>query len=414
MIKIGIYGLLRIILLVQMPSIFISYFVLFISLFSCGYGIIYSLMQKNIKNFLTYSSVENIGIIGTGIGIGMLGLSYQNTIISLLGFAGALFHILNHSIFKSILFFGLGNIILKTEHEEIESLGGLTKKMRTTSILFLIGCISVCALPPFNGFISEFIIYNALLNGMKINQNLISIASILSIGVLSFIGSLAIIGFTMLYSVIFLGNPRTIYKEEIKEVNILMLVPMFANVFFVLFIGLFPQFVFSFITRISLSFMSVHSLPLMSYANFVNLLKNISFINIIFLVSFLAIFLIRNIILLNKPIYKYKTWDCGYQGTSLKLQYTAFSFISPFLELIKQFIPLKIIFDKPKGLFPKQSNFGVRIRDFFDYYIVRPFSKFMLFLMNLFSWIQTGNMQLYLLYGLIFLFVAIVVIVGVK
>jgi hydrogenase-4 component B len=127
-------------------------------------GVVYALGQHDLKKLLAYHSVENIGIILIGLGIGMMGVASGNPIMAVLGFSGGLLHVLNHGIFKSLLFMGAGIVIQKTGTRSIDALGGLLEKMRITGITFMAGSLAICGLPPFNGFVSEFFIY---LGGFK-------------------------------------------------------------------------------------------------------------------------------------------------------------------------------------------------------------------------------------------------------
>jgi formate hydrogenlyase subunit 3/multisubunit Na+/H+ antiporter MnhD subunit len=160
LIKIGIYGILRVILLQNTNLEVIGYIIIAFSAISGIYGVMLAILQHNLKRLLAYHSIENIGIIGLGIGIGCVGLGTQNLIVASLGFAGALLHTLNHSLFKSQLFFSAGIVYQATHTVQIEKLGGLIKKMPQTAFLFLIAALAISGLPPFNGFISEFLIYS--------------------------------------------------------------------------------------------------------------------------------------------------------------------------------------------------------------------------------------------------------------
>ena len=192
MIKTCIYGILRILLLIGIPSKSLSYFVLTISLITVLYGVLYAITQHDIKKLLAYSSIENIGIIGVGIAIGMLGLAYNNNFVALFGFTGSFLHLLNHSIFKQLLFFASGNIYLKTHTKNIEVLGGIIKKMPYTSLMFIIGSLAISGLPLFNGFISEILIYAAMLLGIPSVEMNLFIVFIISIAGLALAGTMAI------------------------------------------------------------------------------------------------------------------------------------------------------------------------------------------------------------------------------
>ena len=177
-IKIGIYGILRMLLLIKTDYTTIGYIILFISIITGIYGVMLATIQHNLKKLLAYHSIENIGIIGIGIGLGCIGLGATNKWMAILGFSGALLHTLNHSLFKSLLFYSAGNVYQATHTMNIERLGGLIKKMPQTAVLFLIAAIAICGLPPLNGFISEFLIYGGLYNWLY-SANLISLIAII-------------------------------------------------------------------------------------------------------------------------------------------------------------------------------------------------------------------------------------------
>ena len=153
-IKIGIFGTLRMITLINADYTFIGYFVLIVSVITGVYGVMLAIIQHNLKRLLAYHSIENIGIIGIGIGVGCLGLGMENQFLFVLGFGGALLHTLNHSLFKSLLFYAAGNVYQATHTMNIEALGGMIKKLPHTAYLFLVASLAICGLPPFNGFVS--------------------------------------------------------------------------------------------------------------------------------------------------------------------------------------------------------------------------------------------------------------------
>ena len=209
MIKLGIFGILRMMLLVNQNYLIIGYFILIVSLISGLYGVILAIVQHNLKKLLAYHSIENIGIIGIGIGLGAIGVGIKNPYLAFAGFAGALLHTLNHSLFKSLLFYGAGTIYQTIHTLNIDSMGGLIKKMPQTAFLFLIAALAICGLPPFNGFISEFIIYLGLFEGIHSGSLAITTVFILSIAGLVIIGGLALLCFTKALGIIFLGQERS-------------------------------------------------------------------------------------------------------------------------------------------------------------------------------------------------------------
>jgi len=193
MIKIGIYGIIRTYLLLGSQDPLIGQVVLVLGMASGVLGVLYALGKHDIKRLLAYHSVENIGIILVGLGLGMLGVTLGNPVMAGFGFAGGLLHVLNHSIFKSLLFMGAGAVVKATGRHHVDELGGLIKRMPVTGRSFIAGSVSISGLPPGNGFISEFLIYFAAFHGLsETGANLILV--MLAIISLAVIGGLAAAG----------------------------------------------------------------------------------------------------------------------------------------------------------------------------------------------------------------------------
>jgi formate hydrogenlyase subunit 3/multisubunit Na+/H+ antiporter MnhD subunit len=168
--------------------------------------VLYAITQHDLKRLLAYHSIENIGIIGIGLGVGMLGLTYNAPLVALVGFAGGILHILNHSIFKELLFLSAGSVYIKTHIRDVEILGGLIKSMPATAMLFLIGSVAICGLPPFNGFVSEFLIYFGMFKGLVINNFFAMLILVFAIASLALVGTMAILCFTVfIHSLCFVG-----------------------------------------------------------------------------------------------------------------------------------------------------------------------------------------------------------------
>lgn len=406
MIKTGIYGILRILTYIDTPSLFISYLMLFIGVISAFFGILYAVAQRNYKKMLAYSSIENIGLITISLGVAMLGLCYNNNIMAGLGFLGVFAHIFNHSIFKSLLFLTAGSLDSKVHTKDCEKLGGLIKPMPYTASLFLIGSIAICAMPPFNGFISELFIYLGMLNGLASRNHFLYPVLMLSIGVLAFVGAMALISFSNMFSTIFLG---TAISEKAQEVNEdsprSMLIPMGILAIFALLIGIFPAFFIQiFINPSSIFLKEQLVIP-------GQLLTNISIFSLILLALTSILLIIRVMLLKNKKIVKHKTWGCGYQNMNTKMQYSNYSFSRPFLGFLTPLFIRELDFKSIKELFPQKTHFKSKIIDIFDFYIVKPIVEFDKFVISKFYWIQSGNIQKYLLYGLVFLLITIVMVV---
>ncbi len=426
MIKTGIYGILRIITFIDSPSPNLGYFVLVVSLVSGLLGVAYAIAQHNLKKLLAYHSVENIGIIGIGIGAGLLGLSYHNTPMAVLGFSGAILHVLNHAVFKSLLFYAAGIVYQKTHTVDIERLGGLAKTIPFTTTAFLIGSIAISGLPPLNGFISEFFIYMGMFKGLQSNI-LLSASLVLTISGLAFIGAMAMLCFTKAFGVVFLGSPRSHYPDTFFNVGFTVKIPMIIEFLIIAGIGLFPAQVFSVIVRIASQFVEIKNY---SIEPTLQILGNLSKGFFIFLIITALLWLLRSLMLCRTGVHRYKTWDCGYQAGNVRMQYTASSYAAPFISIIKPVLdyneyvvyPTASSNTKPStdriqphldyresfkkrgtDVFPVSASFKSHANDRIETCIIDPVISLIVRFLNLFSWIQSGNIQQYILYGLIFL-----------
>jgi hydrogenase-4 component B len=243
-IKAGIYGILRMLLLIHGNPVIVGIVILVISVVTGIYGVMLATVQHNIKKLLAYHSIENIGIIGIGIGIGTLGKGLNNPFLTFAGYAGALLHTFNHSLFKSVLFYAAGTVYQATHTLDIEHMGGILRKMPQTALLFLLSAMAICGLPPFNGFISEFLIYSGLFKAIGASQSLSVIIAISIMG-LALIGGLAMLCFTKAFGVMFLGTPRSQYPASFSETSFAALLPQYLASLLIILIGLFPQFFIS-------------------------------------------------------------------------------------------------------------------------------------------------------------------------
>lgn len=404
LIKIGIFGILRMILLIKTNYITIGYFILAFSVVSGLYGVMLAIVQHNLKKLLAYHSIENIGIIGIGIGIGCIGLGSGNEILTTLGFAGALLHVLNHALFKSLLFYTSGILYQAIHTLDIEHMGGLIKKMPQTALLFLIGAIAICGIPPFNGFISEFIIYSGLFQCIQ-NTTLISIiAIILTIIALVMIGGLAMLCFTKAFSVVFLGNPRHVFNHEVKEAPFIQLTPLYIIALFIISIGLFPKLFINILFKPVSLFANIQqytSNPFNSQS--FEALQQISWLAWGLILLTTLIYFLRKLLTKKQNIVVSSTWGCGYIAPTAKLQYTASSFVRTYSKL---FSPILLFIKKEKdltGVFPNNGHYETRPYDKIEKWFIDNSLHSIKSGFNKFKFLSNGKLQFYILYGVIFI-----------
>jgi hydrogenase-4 component B len=406
MIKTGIYGILRILLLVGIPDYRLAYGVLIISIVTGLYGVANAIAQHDLKKLLAYHSIENIGIIGMGIGVGMLGLVCDNALIAVLGFFGALLHTFNHFAFKSVLFYGAGLVYSQTHTRDIEKLGGLNKYLPITSLMFLIASLAISGMPILNGFISEFVIFLGLTRSFSINDLPMNIAALLGISGLALIGAMALLCFTKVYGICFLGKPRSEYHPLPSEKESSLLFPMIILVLVIVMIGVFPILSIVLLAHVVRQFVPVVSNT--ALPEIISLMTTVSIALAIFISFIIFFYTVRTFLLKRKTVHSFKTWDCGYQEESSRIQYTGSSFAQPFLQLTAELVQQKVQGHKELVLFPAHASFESHAQDFSERLLIQPSIRLLNKFLNKFSWIQSGRMQQYILYGLIFLVVLLI------
>lgn len=402
MIKMGIYGILRVLLYIHNDLFNIGLFILIISLTTGLTGISLAIVQRDVKKLLAYSSIENIGIIGIGIGLGVIGIAENIPVLTVLGFGGGILHIFNHSLFKPLLFYTAGSVYKQTHSRNIEQLGGLIKKMPKTALFFLLGALAISGLPPFNGFISEFLIYSGIFKSLQSASLYTDIILMFSFAGLVIIGGLAVFCFTKVFTVIFLGTSRSSKVTSATEVNTSMLIPDFMIGFIIIIIGFIPVIFMRLISPIVI----LYSGETATIQQIIPTLNHISLSSGIFIVIIGLVWLLRAWQQKQQIIKQNSTWGCGYSGANpAKHQYTASSYADNFVQLSLKMVNVKKDFKDfdEAELFPQNREFKSISSDIIeDNLVTVPGNKLLAWLEKI-AIFQTGKIQHYLLYALLFL-----------
>ena len=403
-VKLGIYGILRMITYLHSDFLQIGEGILILSLLTTFYGILNAAVHRDFKRMLAFCTIENIGIIGMGIGIGLIGKSTGNSVMFIIGFTAALLHTLNHSLFKSLLFFSAGNVYQQTHTRNMEQLGGLIKKMPSTAIFFLCGSLAIGALPPFNGFVSEFLIYSGLVEGIKSGNVQFNLLMILSIAVLAIAGGLSILTFTKSFGTVFLGSPRKQLVHQAREVSKIMQAPLFIILALMLLIGMFPNLVLTIVAPVMKIF---DSASLVSSAESIasSALIMTGRISLLLLLLSAVIYFIRYKITGKKVQVTSPTWSCGYPVPNTRMQYTGRSFTKTLAKLVSFLTPEKKKYREigSAEIFPTDRGYQSHYGEFFETRIIDKINKRLIGFLNYFTFIQSGQTQQYVLYGLIFI-----------
>jgi len=408
-IKTGIYGICRILWILGVVPDWCGYVLLIIGVVSGVMGVLYALGQHELKRLLAYHSIENIGIIAIGLGLGLLGRSHNLPFIAALGFGGALLHVINHALFKGLLFLGAGTVIQRTHTGEMDQLGGLAKVMPLTSVLFLIGALSICGLPLFNGFISEFFIYFGLFQGLMGFPLNGVIACGLGILALALMGALALACFTKVFGTVFLGEPRSAHVPAKtasgtwrEETSPWMLLPMIALAGLCSWIGLAP------LTASRLAFSGgeyLMRLPAGS-VDFAKVFVPLAFVislAFVFIALALALILIRRFLLGPLPMPVGGTWACGYSKVGPRSQYTSASFVGPIMDAFKYVLLFRKHGGQVTGEFPGKTHVSTAVHDASEETVFSPFFTFLMGLSKKFDENRIRYTQIYLMYIFVFL-----------
>jgi hydrogenase-4 component B len=399
MIKMGIYGLLRTLTYLGTPPAWWGWLLIGIGLSSGVLGVLFALAQHDLKRLLAYHSVENIGIIALGLGIGLLGISSGSTTLAVLGFAGALLHVMNHALFKGLLFLGAGAVAHATGTRELDHLGGLLKRMPLTAATFLIGAVAISGLPPLNGFVSEFLIYLGAYRGAAALDIGAVVPGLGVIVGLALIGGLAVACFTKAFGIVFLGEPRSDHVRRAHEPGWAMRGPMLALAMGCGLIGLLAPVVVRIlapalanVTKLSTDSVRGELAVAMGPLWFVMSAG----IGLIALIGALA--WLRHRLLARRSVQTAATWGCGYARPTVRMQYTASSFAQPLTELFAPMLRTWRTFTPPAGIFPQSSSLTTETPDVAHEVVYRPVFTRMDGVLARWRWLQHGNVHLYVLY----------------
>ncbi|MHB0946397.1 MAG: proton-conducting transporter transmembrane domain-containing protein [Sedimentisphaerales bacterium] len=413
MLKMGVYGIVRMTALLDVLAVWWGCAVLILGAVTGIAGIAFAISQNDIKRILAYSSIENIGIIMIGLGLALLGRALNQPVWIILGLGGSLLHIWNHSLFKSLLFFNAGAVIHASHTRNIDQMGGLAKLMPRTMILFVIGAVAICALPPLNGFAGEWLIYSGLFHTLGIGGGAgFPVAGIAAVA-LAMIGAMAVACFVKMLGTVFLGTARCKSAEHAHDPSAGMMWPMAVLAFGCVCIGFFPMIagkmlddavrVWAGLPEQTTSITAVAPLGWITK-------MSIAFILLAGIIAFVLKRLVRT-----RVVSEAGTWDCGYTQPSSRVQYTGSSFGQTLVSLFGFILWPKIHWPRVRGFFPKTANFKNIIPDtVLDRLIMPLFNVAGRYLPSL-RVLQQGQTHFYVLYILIIVIILLICsTIGVK
>jgi hydrogenase-4 component B len=337
MTKVAVYGFVRIVFdLLGPPEWWWSVVVLLLGGATAVLGVLYALMQHDLKRLLAYHTVENIGIIFIGLGLALAFLANAMALAAALALTAALFHVLNHSLFKSLLFFGSGAVLSATGERDMEHLGGLIHRMPLTAGAFLVGAAAISALPPLNGFVSEWLTFQAILVSPDVPQwSLKFLVPAVGAG-LALSAALAAACFVKAFGITFLGRPRSPAAESAREVDRFSLAAMFGLAGLCLFAGILPGLVIDALSPVVMALTGGARLPVqttMPWLTVVPLSASRSSYNGMLVLLFIVFSAAATAYVIHRfashAVRRAAPWDCGFPDPSPITQYSAGSFAQP-------------------------------------------------------------------------------------
>ena len=361
MIEMGLYGLLRLLALTGPVPAGVALLLVVLGLASALFGIMFAMVQRDLKRLLAYSSIENVGIILTGVGLGCYGQAVGSPALALLGFSGAVLHTINHGIFKSLLFLSAGAFYQAVGTRDIEACGGLQKVMPWTCGLTAIGAAAICGLPPLNGFTGEWLLYSWLLkpdagHGMRFTA--------LAAAALALVGAFAVAAFSKSYGLACLGRPRSEAARTARDPSWIMLAPMALLAALCIAIGLFPQ------PALRAAFAAAGDVvrsarPAVSegFDQWSRPLAVVGMLGAGVWALGALLWTGRGLLLRRRDVGQGPTWGCGFTAGTARMQYSGSSYPVPTARVFTSLIGTREEAHAPIGYWPAKASFASRTPD---------------------------------------------------
>ncbi|GMU56558.1 MAG: hypothetical protein AMXMBFR33_57040 [Candidatus Xenobia bacterium] len=371
-INTGIYGLMRALSHPPEHARAIGWTLLLVGAITALTGVLFALAQRDLKGLLAYSSVENMGLVCLGLGLGLLGQP--------LATAAAMLHLLSHGVLKSLLFLAAGSVLHQTHTRDLEEMGGLLRRMPRTGLAFLVGAAGLAGLPPLGGFITELLLLLCAVQAMQHNV----LAGLVTLLTVALVAGLALAAFTKAFGIAFLGEPRSQRAAHAHDPGPLMLTPMALLALAALGLAAGTPWLLS-------STYPEQAAVLASLLSFTGLVVALA----------AALYALRSQLLKTRPVGAAPTWDCGYLAPSARMEYTGLSFTQPLTDLFASVLHHRVRQPRMEPIFPAEESFSDETPDLFEDEVYRPMLEGLERLSGLLRRLQHGRVQLYVLYVLI-------------
>jgi NADH:ubiquinone oxidoreductase subunit 5 (subunit L)/multisubunit Na+/H+ antiporter MnhA subunit len=400
MIKMGLYGILRLLTFLGPPAPWWGLTLAGLGLLTGLVGISLALSQRDVKRMLAYSSIENMGLVGLTVGVGLWGWAADLPAVAALGMAGGLLHIWNHVLMKGLMFFAAGSVLHGTGARDMERLGGLMRRMPWTAGALMFGAVAIAALPPLNGFVSKWLMYLALVESGLAGHDSRSLTALFAVGALALIGALSAMAFVRLTGVVLLGSPRSPAAEDAHESSPWMLAPMYVLVFLCLVMAVVPNTVVRVMPQVfEQVLVGTSGQARTALAPSAAPLGTVGSLNAWTLAMAGGGLLLASAVWRTSPRGTAPTWGCGYTRPTVRMQYTGRSFAEMLAEhLLPRSLRPRMARAAPQGLFPAASAFETACPDPLSERFYEPLFRRCAERFSQLRILQQGKVHVYLVY----------------
>jgi formate hydrogenlyase subunit 3/multisubunit Na+/H+ antiporter MnhD subunit len=403
LIKIGLYGLLRVLTFLPLAAWW-GPTLLWLGVVGALVGISLALYQRDLKRVLAYSSIENMGLILVGIGVGLWGASHDQPRLAAFGFAGGLLHVWNHALMKGLMFLSAGSVLHGAGTKDIERLGGLMKRMPTTGTLMMLGATAIAGLPPLNGFVGEWLMYLGLIHGGMQTERAHHISMLLAVGLVALVGGLAVLCFVRLIGIVLLGSPRSHAAAHAHESSPWMTVPMLILATASVAVAVQPSRVIRVFTLVTTQLGGPTTAEALAHVT-----SSTSMIGTCAIAIWSALAVVALVFALRtRKRAQDQTWGCGYAAPTVRMQYTGRSFSEMLAErLLPAPLRPRVLERAPEAIFPREGELSSDTVDPFTRSVYQPFLARWAERFVRLRWLQQGILHVYVLYILIVVIIAL-------
>ncbi len=408
MIKVGLYGILRTMIFLGPPAGWWGPALVVIGLGGALLGVALAMFQCDVKRVLAYSSIENIGLIVLALGVGVWGLTSGHPQVAALGLAGSLLHTWNHSLMKGLLFLGAGSILHGAGSRNMEHLGGLLQRMPRTGAVMVLGAVAIAGVPPLNGFVSEWLIYMALLTGGLEFTGIGRVVLLLAVGLLALVGGMAMICFVRLIGIVLLGEGRTAAAQHAHESSPRMTVPLSILAGCCGLAAVFPR---ELIAAFARTVEAISGLPVQPFLAALDSSRSplalLGLLNLVIWLALAAVAALAVFLPRRARVTADATWGCGYPAPTARMQYTGHSFAELMVTcLFPRIMRPRTRVVPPRGVFPAESNLASGYTDALSRVVYRPLFDWSVGHFVRLRWMQLGKIHFYMMYFLFTLLAA--------